>query len=164
MDCSTPGLPVHHQLPEFTQTHIASDGQSTGVSASASVLPMNTLDQSPLGWTGWISLLSKGLSRVFSKTTVQKFQLIRFSLVIYFIHSSVYISTLSPIHPTSSFPLWYTQVCSLHLYLYFCFADKFICTIFLDFTYKQYYAVFVCLFLTYFTLHDSLWVCPHLCK
>ena len=46
--------------------------QSTGVSASASVLPMNTQDQSPLGWTGWISLQSKGLSRVFSNTTVQK--------------------------------------------------------------------------------------------
>ena len=45
-------------------------GQSTGVSASASVLPMNTQDWSPLGWTGWISLQSKGLSRVFSNTTV----------------------------------------------------------------------------------------------
>ena len=43
-----------------------------GVSASASVLPMNTQDWSPLGWTGWISLQSKGLSRVFSNTTVQK--------------------------------------------------------------------------------------------
>ena len=49
-------------------------GQSTGVSASASVLPMNTQDWSPLGWTGWISLQSKGLSRVFSSTTVQKHQ------------------------------------------------------------------------------------------
>ena len=47
-------------------------GQSTGVSASASVLPMNTQDWSPLEWTGWISLQSKGLSRVFSTTTVQK--------------------------------------------------------------------------------------------
>ena len=46
--------------------------QSIGVSASASVLPMNTLDWSPLGWSGWISLQSKGLSRVFSNTTVQK--------------------------------------------------------------------------------------------
>ena len=52
----------------------ASGGQSTGVSASASVLPMNTQDWSPLGWTGWISLQSKGLSRVFSNTTVQKHQ------------------------------------------------------------------------------------------
>ena len=100
-----PGLPVHHQLPEFTQTYahrvgdaISSSvipftscpqslpasgsfpmsqlfswgGQSTGVSASASVLPMNTQDWSPLGWTGWISLQSKGLSRIFPNTTVQK--------------------------------------------------------------------------------------------
>ena len=49
-------------------------GQSIGVSASASVLPMNTQDWSPLGWTGWISLQSKGLSRRFSNTTVQKHQ------------------------------------------------------------------------------------------
>ena len=102
MNHSTPGLPVHHKLPEFTQTHVHRvgdaiqpshpvsspsppapnpsqhqglfqmsqlctwGGQSIGVSASASVLPMNTQDWSPLGWTGWISL-SKGLSRVFSK-------------------------------------------------------------------------------------------------
>ena len=52
----------------------ASGGQSIGVSALTSVLPMNTQDWSPLGWTGWISLLSKGLSRVFSNTTVQKHQ------------------------------------------------------------------------------------------
>ena len=52
----------------------ASGGQSTGVSASTSVLPMNTQDWSPLGWTGWTSLQSKGLSRVFSNTTVQKHQ------------------------------------------------------------------------------------------
>ena len=50
-------------------------GQSIGVSALASVLPMNTQDWSPLGWTGWISLQSKGLSTVFSNTTVQKQQL-----------------------------------------------------------------------------------------
>ena len=50
------------------------DGQSIGVSASASVLPMNTQDWSPLGWTRWISLQSKGLSRVVSNTTVQKHQ------------------------------------------------------------------------------------------
>ena len=50
-------------------------GQSTGVSASASVLPTNTQDWCPLGWTGWISLQSKGLSRVFSNTTVQKHHL-----------------------------------------------------------------------------------------
>ena len=52
----------------------ASDGQSIGVSGSTSVLPMNTQDWSPLGWTSWISLQSKGLSRVFSNTTVQKHQ------------------------------------------------------------------------------------------
>ena len=51
-----------------------SDGQSIGVSASTSILPMNTQDWSPLGWTGWISLQCKGLSRVFSNTTVQKHQ------------------------------------------------------------------------------------------
>ena len=52
----------------------ASCGQSIGVSASASVLPMNTQDWCPLEWIGWISLQSKGLSRVFSNTTVQKHQ------------------------------------------------------------------------------------------
>ena len=99
MNCSTPGLLVHHPLLESTQTYIhwvgdailssvipfsscpqsfpvsgsfqmsqlfASGGQSIGVSASTSVLPMNTQDWLPLGWTGWISLQSKGLSRVFS--------------------------------------------------------------------------------------------------
>ena len=50
----------------------ASGGQSIGVSASTSVLPMNTQDWSPSGWTGWISLQSRGLPRVFSNTTVQK--------------------------------------------------------------------------------------------
>ena len=109
MDHSTPGLPVHHQLLESTQTHVhwvgdaiqpshplssllllpsifpasgsfqisqlfTSGGQSIGVSASASVPPMNTQDWSPLGWTGWISLQSKELSREFSNTTVQKHQ------------------------------------------------------------------------------------------
>ena len=49
-------------------------GQSTGVSVLASVLPKNTQEWSPLGWTGWISLQSKGLSRVFSNTTVHKHQ------------------------------------------------------------------------------------------
>ena len=107
MDCSTPGLPVHHQVysnscplswwchPAISSSVVpfsscpqslpasgsflmsqlfAWCGQSIGVSASASVLPMNTQDWSPLGWTGWISLQSKGLSRVFSNTTVQKHQ------------------------------------------------------------------------------------------
>ena len=59
------------QMSQF----FASGGQRIGVSASASVLPMNIQDWYPLGWVGWISLLSKGLSRVFSNTTVQKHQL-----------------------------------------------------------------------------------------
>ena len=59
----------------FPRSHLfASGGQSIGVSASTSVLPLNTQDWSPLGWTGWISSQSKGLSRVFSNTTVQKHQ------------------------------------------------------------------------------------------
>ena len=59
----------------FTMSQLfASDGQSIGVSASTLVPPMNTQDWSPLGWTGWICLHSKGLSRVFSNTTVQKHQ------------------------------------------------------------------------------------------
>ena len=56
-------------------------GQSIGVSASASVLPMNTQDWSLLGWTSWISLQSKGLSRVFPNTTVQKHQFFTFFIV-----------------------------------------------------------------------------------
>ena len=51
-----------------------SGGQTIGVSASASVIPMNIQDWFPVGWTGWISLQSQGLSRVFSNTTVQKHQ------------------------------------------------------------------------------------------
>ena len=110
-----PGLPVHHQLLESTQTHVhrVSDAiqpsyplwspsppalklsQHQGlfkwvssphqvakvlrVSASTSVLPMNTQDWSPLGWTGWISLQSKGLSGVFN-TTVQKHQFFNIQL------------------------------------------------------------------------------------
>ena len=58
------------QMSQF----FASGGQSIGISASALVLPMNIQDWSPLGWTGWISLQSKGLSRVFSNTAVQKHQ------------------------------------------------------------------------------------------
>ena len=58
------------QISQF----FASGDQSIGVSASASVFPMNIQDWFPLGWTGWISLLSKGLSRVFSNTIVQKHQ------------------------------------------------------------------------------------------
>ena len=107
-DCTTPGLPVHHQFLELAQTHVhwvgdaiqqshplsicfssqlqsfrasgsfpmswffTTGGKSTGVSALASVLPMDIQDWFPLGWTGWISLQSKELSKVFSNTTVQK--------------------------------------------------------------------------------------------
>jgi len=109
MNRSTPGLPVHHQLPEFTQIHVrwVGDaiqpshpllstsppapnpsqhqsflmsqlfiwgGQSTAVSTLASFLPKKSQGWSPSEWTGWISLQSKGLSRVFSNTTVQKHQ------------------------------------------------------------------------------------------
>ena len=65
-------LPASESFP-MSQL-FAWDGQNTGVSALASVLPMNTQDWSPLEWTGGISLQSKGLSRVFSNTTVQKHQ------------------------------------------------------------------------------------------
>ena len=102
LDCSTPDLPVHHQLMSIESVmpsnHLilccpflllpsifpssrsfplsqffTSGGQSIGVSASTSVLPMNTQDWSPFGWTGWISLQSKEPSRVFSSITVQKY-------------------------------------------------------------------------------------------
>ena len=108
MNRSTAGLPIHHHLLEFTQTHVhqvhdaiqsshlvpfsscpqsfpasesfpvsqhfAWGGQSTGVSALASFLPKKSQDCSPSEWIGWISLQSQGLSRVFSNTTVQKYQ------------------------------------------------------------------------------------------
>ena len=67
------------------------DGQSIGVSASASVLPMNTQDWSPLGGTGWISLQSKGFSRVFSNTTVQMHQ---------FFSAHIFFPALLPLFPT----------------------------------------------------------------
>ena len=67
----------------------ASGSQSIRVSTSASVLPMNIQDWFPLGWTGWISLLSKGLSRVFFNTTVQKHQ---------FFGDQLYNPTLTSIH------------------------------------------------------------------
>ena len=82
---SFPALGSFQMSPFFT-----SGGQNIGVSASASVLPMNIQDWFPLGWTGWISLLSKGLSTVFSNTTVQKHQ--------FFILSFLYSPTLTFIH------------------------------------------------------------------
>ena len=109
MNHSTPGLPVPNPCPLSRWCHptisssavpfsscpqsfpasgsfqmsqlFTSGGQRIGVSASASVLPMNTQDWSPLGWTGWISLQSKGLSRVFSNTTVQKHQFFSLSFL-----------------------------------------------------------------------------------
>ena len=83
----------------------ASGGQSIGVSASTSVLPMNIQCWFPLGWTGWISLLSKGLSRVFSNTTVQKHQFfstqLSFVCVLFLIFfSAFFIVQLS--HPYAS--------------------------------------------------------------
>ena len=75
-------VPVSSRLQSFPASgsfqmsqFFTSGGQSIGVSASASVLPINIQHWFPLGWTGWISLQSKGLSRVFSNTTVQKHQL-----------------------------------------------------------------------------------------
>ena len=65
-------LPPSESFP--MSQHFAWGGQSTGVSALASFLPKNTQDWSPLGWTSWTFLQSKGLSRVFSNTTVQKRQ------------------------------------------------------------------------------------------
>ena len=64
--------PGSFQMSQF----FASGGQSTGASASTSVLPMNIQDWFPLGWTDWVSLQSEGLSRVFSNTTVQKNQFV----------------------------------------------------------------------------------------
>ena len=69
---SPQSLPASGSFP--MSQFFTSGGQSIGVSASASVLPMKTQDWSTLGWTGWNSLESKGLSRVFSNTTVQKHQ------------------------------------------------------------------------------------------
>ena len=77
------------QMSQF----FASGGQRVGVSASASVLPMNIQDWSPLVWTGWIFLQSKGLSRVFSNTTVQKHQFFCAQL-----SSFLYSPTLTSIH------------------------------------------------------------------
>ena len=74
-------LPASESFP-MSQL-FASGGQSIGVSASTSVLPMNTQDWSPLGWTGWISLHFKGLSRVFSNTTVQKHHFLSAQLSLY---------------------------------------------------------------------------------
>ena len=77
------------QMSQF----FTSDGQSIGVSASASVLPMNIQDWFPLGWTGWISLRSKELSRVLSNTTVQKHQFFCAQLFFIVLLSHPYMTT-----------------------------------------------------------------------
>ena len=80
-------IPLSSRLQFFSASgsslsqFFASGGQSIGASASASVLPMNIEDWFPLGWTGWISLQSKGFSRVFSNTTVQNHQFFVTSIV-----------------------------------------------------------------------------------
>jgi len=72
---SSPSPPAFNLSQSFQMSQFfTSGGQSIGISVSASVLPMNIQNWFPLGWTGWISLLSKGLSWVFSNTSVQKHQ------------------------------------------------------------------------------------------
>ena len=87
----------------------ASDGQSIGVSASASVLPMNIQDWFPSGWTGWISLQSTGLSRVFSNTTVQKHQL---------------FSAQPSSQSNSHIRTWLEQCISVCIYLFSCLTPE----------------------------------------
>ena len=84
-------LPASEYFP--VSQLFAWSSQSNGVSALASFLPKNTQDQSPLEWTGWISLQSKGLSRVFSNTTAQKNQFFGTQLA-----SHPYMTTLTSIH------------------------------------------------------------------
>ena len=82
-------------LGYFPMSHFfTSGGQSVVVSASTSVLPINIQDWFPLGWTGWISLQSKGLSRVFSNTTVQKHQFLSAQLSLFIVQlSHLYVTT-----------------------------------------------------------------------
>ena len=82
----------------------ASGGQSIRVSASTSDLPMNTQDWFPLGWTGWISLQSKGFARVFSNTTVQKHQFFSIQLSLYQL-SHPYMTT----GKTKALTRWFTS-------------------------------------------------------
>ena len=81
-------LPASESFP--VSQLFAWGGQSTGVSALASVLPKNTQNWSPLEWTGWISLKSKGLSRVFYNTTVQKHQFFGTQLSLHSISHSIH--------------------------------------------------------------------------
>ena len=93
------------------------DGQSIGVSASTSVLPMNTQDWSPLGWTGWISLQSQGLSRVFSNTTVQKHQFFGAQLSLSRMSDSRWVNTPSWLSGSWRSFLYSSSVYSCHLFL-----------------------------------------------
>ena len=83
---SVPALGSFQMSQFFT-----SDGQSIGVSASTSVLPMNIQDWFPLRWTGWICLQAKGLTRVFSNTTVPKDQFSGAQLALYKLYTLTYI-------------------------------------------------------------------------
>ena len=142
MDCSTPGFPVLHHLPEFDQTPVhwvgdaiqpshpgsvpfssyfqsfpasesfpvsqlfTSGGQSIGASASTSVLPIHIQDWFPLGLTGLISLLSKGISNVFSNTTVRKHQFFGTQTSLWSNSDPImYIRTRSPNSPHSCWHL-----------------------------------------------------------
>ena len=146
MNRSTPGLPVHHQLPEFTQVHVhrvsdaiqpshplsspsppaltpsqhqsifpmsqlfALGSQSIRASASAAVLPMNIQDWFPLELTGFISLLSKRLSRAFSNTAVQKHQFFGAQPSLWF-NSHIHIWLLEKNHNFDQMDLcWHSDV------------------------------------------------------
>ena len=94
----------------FTMTQLfAWGGQSIGVSALASVLPMNTQDWSTLGWTHWTSLQSKGLSRVFSTTTVQKHQFFGAQLSSQF-NSHIHTWLLEKPQPWLDWPCWQSNI------------------------------------------------------
>ena len=93
-----------------------SGGQSIRVSASTSVLPMNTQDWSPLGWTGWISWQSKGLSRVFSNTTVQKASILWHSAFLTVQLSHAYMTTGKTIAFTFSFSYFLSNFLDLLRY------------------------------------------------
>ena len=89
-------LSQHQGLFQWV-SFFASSGQSVRVSASTSILPKKSLGWSPLGWTGWTSLQSKGLSRVFSNTTVQKHQFFKCSAFFMVQLSHPYMTTGKPI-------------------------------------------------------------------
>ena len=160
MNRSTPGLPVHHQLPEFTQTQCPSSlwchpaisssvvpfsscpqslpasesfpmsqlfawgGQSTGVSALASFPPKNPQDWYSSEWTDWISLQSKGLSRVFSNTTVQEHQFFGAQPSSYFLPNiiTVRMTITEATHKPSSPYIAATIIILLEMHCWGCWA------------------------------------------